>query len=291
MTKKFGGKFSPGGPKTADPAYQEAVEARAIDESIRGTKLLYVPAIVLVFTSLSDGPVTLMTALVAAALLTLSAWLTQEGLKAETAYNARKVARKPTIPRKILASVGTGVGIALAAMTGDTGLMGSIIYGVAAAGLHVAAFGIDPLKDKRMEGVDTFQQDRVARVVEQADETLAAMRDHITRLEDRDLTQRVDAFQATARKMARTVQEDPRDLTSARKFLGVYLEGARDATVKFVDLYLRKPDPEARTHYIDLLTDLQTNFAARTDKMLVDDRTDMDIEIKVLRDRLQREGL
>lgn len=291
MAKKFGGKFSPGGAKNADPAHQEAVEARAIDDSIRGTKILYVPAIVLVFTSLGDGPVNLIIALAAAALLTLAAWLTQEGLKAETAYDARKVARKPTIPRKMLATIGTGVGIALAAMTGDNGLAGSIIYGVAAAALHVAAFGIDPLKDKRMEGVDTFQQDRVARVVEQADETLAAMRDHITRLEDRDLTQRVDAFQATARKMARTLQEDPRDLTSARKYLGVFLEGARDATVKFVDLYKRKPDPDARTHYVDLLTDLQTNFAARTDKMLVDDRTDMDIEIKVLRDRLQREGL
>ena len=147
------------------------------------------------------------------------------------------------------------------------------------------------MADKRMEGVDTFQQDRVARVIEQADESLSAMRDHITRLEDRDLTTRVDAFQATARKMARTVEEDPRDLTRARKFLGVYLEGARDATVKFVDLYTRKPAPETRTAYVALLDDLQANFAARTDKMLSDDQTDMDIEIKVLRDRLQREGL
>ncbi|MEL6641778.1 MAG: 5-bromo-4-chloroindolyl phosphate hydrolysis family protein, partial [Pseudomonadota bacterium] len=99
------------------------------------------------------------------------------------------------------------------------------------------------------------------------------------------------AFQATARKMARTVQEDPRDLTRARKYLGVYLEGARDATVKFVDLYTKKPEPDTRTAYVELLDDLQDNFAARTAKMMDDDRTDMDIEIKVLRDRLQREGL
>jgi hypothetical protein len=152
------------------------------------------------------------------------------------------------------------------------------------------AFGIDPLKNKRMEGVDTFQQDRVARVVDQADASLTAMKDHIERLEDRNLTARVAAFDATARKMARTVDEAPRDLTRARKYLGVYLEGARDATVKFVDLYTRKADPSVRTDYIALLDDLQENFAARTDKMMVDDRTDMDIEIKVLRDRLQRDG-
>jgi len=291
MAKKFGGKYSPDGTDAPDAVHEEAVEARKIDDATAGTKLLFIPAIILIATSLNDGPIVLMMALVGAALLTFAAWFTQEGLKAEAAYDARKVARKPAIPRKMLASCATGCGLALAAYTGESGVVGSAVYGIAAFALHIVAFGVDPMTDKRMEGVDTFQQDRVARVVEQADQSLAAMRDHITRLEDRDLTARVDAFQATARKMARTVEEDPRDLTRARKFLGVYLEGARDATVKFVDLYSRKSEPDTRTAYIALLDDLQENFAARTDKMLGDDRTDMDIEIKVLRDRLQREGL
>ena len=291
MAKKFGGKYSPDGSSAGADIREDPIPAGVENSIGGGTKLLFVPAIILVFTSINDGPTTLLMALIGAALLTFAAWFTREGLKAEAAYDARKVARKPAIPRKMLASCAMGVGVALAAYTGNSGLIGSIIYGIIALGLHVTAFGIDPLKDKRMEGVDTFQQDRVARVVEQADASLDAMKDHISRLEDRDLTSRVASFEATAMKMARTVEEDPRDLTRARKFLGVYLEGARDATVKFVDLYGRKPDPDARTSYIALLDDLQENFSARTDKMLVDDRTDMDIEIKVLRDRLQREGL
>jgi len=40
-----------------------------------------------------------------------------------------------------------------------------------------------------------------------------------------------------------------------------------------------------------LLDDLSGNFAARTEKLLHDDRSDLDIEIGVLRDRLQREGI
>ena len=67
--------------------------------------------------------------------------------------------------------------------------------------------------------------------------------------------------------------------------------GARDATIKFVDLYRRNQDAEARASYEALLEDLQKNFAARTEKMMLDDRSDMDIEINVLRDRLQREGV
>jgi hypothetical protein len=67
--------------------------------------------------------------------------------------------------------------------------------------------------------------------------------------------------------------------------------GARDATVKFVEVTKRSQNPQARTDYEALLTDLEQNFASRTARMLESGKADMDIEIKVLRDRLQREGV
>ena len=291
MAKRFGGKFSPDGQEPSSGPRDTVQAKQPIAVSGWRVKLLYAPAILLAATSLNDGPVTLVTALVGAAVLTLAAWLLQEGLVAETAYNARKVARRPALPRKMLATVLTGVGVAIAAYIGDSGALGSVLYGVAAAGLHTATFGIDPMTDKRMEGVDTFQQDRVARVVDEAEAHLDVMKSQIEAVSDRRLTERVADFQIVARQMIRTVEEDPRDLSGARKFLGVYLMGARDATIKFVDLYKRNKDPDARTNYAALLDDLEQNFAARTEKMLLDDRSDMDIEINVLRDRLQREGV
>ncbi|MEJ8561154.1 5-bromo-4-chloroindolyl phosphate hydrolysis family protein [Yoonia sp. GPGPB17] len=290
MAKRFGGKFSPDGQiSTGQRVTVESDQKIAVSSG--RVKLLYVPAIVLAATSLNEGPVTLVTALVGAAILTLAAWLLQEGLEAEAAYNARKVARRPALPRKMLATVLTGVGVAIAAYTGDSGTIGSVLYGIAAAGLHTATFGIDPMSDKRMEGVDTFQQDRVARVVDEAEAYLDVMKSQIEAVSDRRLTERIEDFQIIARRMIRTVEEDPRDLSGARKFLSVYLMGARDATIKFVDLYTRKKDTDVRADYEALLDDLEQNFAARTDKMLLDDRSDVDIEIKVLRDRLQREGV
>ncbi|MEL7088708.1 MAG: 5-bromo-4-chloroindolyl phosphate hydrolysis family protein, partial [Planctomycetota bacterium] len=151
--------------------------------------------------------------------------------------------------------------------------------------------GIDPLRDKGMEGIDTFQQDRVARVVDEAESHLRAMTDAMKRAEDRQMELKLEQFQTTARDMIRTVEEDPRDLTAARKYLGVYLLGARDATIKFADIYSRTRDAEAKADYAQLLDDLAENFAARTQKLLVDDRSDLNIEIDVLRDRLQREGV
>ena len=111
------------------------------------------------------------------------------------------------------------------------------------------------------------------------------------RIGDRNVTARVDRFMNTARTMFRTVEDDPRDLTAARKYLGVYLMGARDATIKFADIWIRSKDQRARADYEALLNDLETNFDARTKLLLSDDKTDLDIEIDVLRDRLNREGL
>ena len=289
MAKKFGGKFSPDG--AASGVREEVIDQRRVDAAGAKANVLFLPGVLLAFLSLNEGAVGLATGLVGAALLSLAAWLTRDGMRAQAAFDARKVARKPALPRKIIGAVLTGCGIALASLMNDGSTLAAVLYGIVAGGLHITAFGLDPLRDKRREGIDTFQQDRVARVVDEAEAHLASMRDHIASVRDRHLDNRVEQFQAAARRMIRTVEEDPRDLTGARKFLGVYLMGARDAAVKFADLYKRKRDEDARADFEALLTDLEQNFAARTEKMLLDDRSDMDIEIKVLRDRLQREGL
>ncbi|MGB3245284.1 MAG: 5-bromo-4-chloroindolyl phosphate hydrolysis family protein [Sulfitobacter sp.] len=291
MAKRFGGKFSPDQETTAQTKHLERVE---VDPVGGRANVLFIPAIVLVATSLGSGALGLTAALVGAGFLTLAAWLLRAGLQAEAEYNARKVARRPALPRKMIASVLTGVGTVLAVFAHlDTfgEVLAPVLYGICAAGLHLAAFGFDPLKSKGMEGIDTFQQDRVARVVDEAEKMLAAMSDAMKRAGDRTAAGRLSEFQATARTLIRTVEEDPRDLTAARKYLSVYLRGARDATVKFADIYSRTQDAQARADYLALLEDLDQNFAARTRKSLLDDRGDLTVEIDVLRERLSREGV
>ena len=165
------------------------------------------------------------------------------------------------------------------------------MIGFAGAMLHFLAFGADPMRDKGMEGVDSFQQDRVARMVDEGQRYLDGMNDAILRTGERRLESRVAMFQAVAHDLFRQVEQSPDDLSAVRRYLGVYLIGARDATVKFADLYLQTRDDRARADWESLLTDLENNFAARTRQMIAGGRTDLDIEISVLRDRLAREGV
>ncbi|WP_305972453.1 MULTISPECIES: 5-bromo-4-chloroindolyl phosphate hydrolysis family protein [unclassified Mameliella] len=295
MARKFGGKFSPDGspdgpddrPHKDRPAYHRARVSPAGARS----NVLFIPGVVLAILSINDGAIGLAAGLAGAATLLLGAWLLRDGLIAESAYHERKIARRPAIPRKIFAAVLCGVGAGIAAWRSEPGLIAPLIFGGAAGVLHIGAFGIDPLKDKGMEGVDTFTQDRVAKVVDEAENYLNAMTDAVKRAGDRQVEARVDRFTVKVREMIRTVEEDPRDLTGARKFLGVYLMGARDATVKFADIFSRQQDRDARSDYMMLLTDLEESFDKKIDKLLADNNEDLNVEIEVLRDRLQREGV
>lgn len=287
MAKRFGGKHSPGAtpaPSMPDRARRDPAGARV--------NILFMLPFLLVLTAFQQGSVGLAFDLAAFGDLMLAAWLTREGLIAEDAYNARRVARRPALPRKLIASVLTGSGLALAGLDSATfGLLEPAVFFVLGTVLHALAFGPDPLSDKGTAGMDGFQTERVARAVDEAEAHLSAMRDAIRRAGVPALERRVADFSVTAQKMFRVVEEDPRDLTGARRYLGVYLLGARDATTQFADLYARSKNQEARSDYAQLLNDLETSFSQKTDKLLLDDKSGLDVEIQVLRDRLAREGV
>ena len=288
MSKRYGGKYSK--PTDESAITETPYRGPSVDPVGARSNVLFGPPIVLAATSINDGAIGLATGLVGAGCLVLGAWLLREGQRAQAAYDERKLARRPAIPRKLFAAIATGIGVAIAAFRNDGNILAAGVYGAVAATLFLASFGLDPMSDKGMTGIDVHAQDRVARAIEGAEARLSAMQDAIKRTRIRALETRVERFAVTARDLFRTVEEDPRDLTAARKYLSVYLQGAQDATVTFADLYTRTGDDQAKADYLALLDDLEQNFAASTQKLLSDDRTNLTIEIDVLRDRLSREN-
>jgi hypothetical protein len=284
MAERFGGKYSPQGNR---PQPTGATPTEVSPRGFWRANILFLTAFLFLFPAFGDDPGDMLMGLLAGGLIVLAAWLTREGLRAEAAFNARKLARRPGFPRKLAGAVLTGFALAVGGVIADHGLVIPALYAVVGALLHFGTFGADPMADKGMEGVDAFQTGRVAHAVEEGEKHLAAMQDAILRAGDRKLEQRVDQFAAAARTMFRTIEADPGDLTAARKYMSVYLMGARDATVKFADHYAQTRDASARTDFESLLTDLETTFAQKTTAFLSNNRTDLDVEIAVLRDRLK----
>lgn len=285
MAQRYGGRFSPGG-NQQNPA-PIGPTRHALEGRVKYVTLAATPFLLTAFFQPATG---MVTDLAAFGTMALAGWLTREGLQAEAAYDLRRVAKRPAFPRKLFGGVLTGLGLAVGAAEPGA-LAGAGLIGIAGAALHWLSFGADPMRDKGMEGVDTFQQDRVARMVSEGQAYLDGMKSAILRTGERRLEARVAMFEATAHKLFRQVEQDPGDLSAARRYMGVYLMGARDATARFADLYAQTHDARALADYQALLDDLERSITALTDRLIEGGRTNLDIEIQVLRDRLAREGV
>lgn len=291
MARRFGGPNSPGGdPRPGQAGSAAPVRVRQRNPAGARINLLFLLPFAWAITAFFRDPTGLVLHLAIFALLILSAWLTREGVIAHAAYDARKVAQKPALPRKMLGAATMGLGLGLAAVVG-MGPLQALILGALGGVLHLISFGLDPMAAKGMEGVDAFQADRVARAVAEAERSLAAIERAIARLNDRTLTDRIRDFAGQVRPLLRAVEDDPRQLGATRRYLGLYLTGAREASEKFADLQARRPDDSARADYLALLDDLQRNIAHRLDTLRDSDRQALDVEMEVLRERLAREGV
>ena len=285
MAQRYGGKYSPGG-RAPDAPLQHAKRSRVGGR----VNLLFFAPLFLVIKAFSSEPVVMATYLGALGSFLLGAWLTREGLLAQDAFEARAIARRPAIPRKIFGAVMTGVGLGLTGLAGH-GPIDAVIFAALGVVLHLLAFGLDPMRSKGIDGVDDFQTQRVVKAVEQAEQSLQILTATIRGLNDRNLLDRIEGFAGTVRTMLRAIEADPRDLTAARKYLSVYLRAACEASEKFSDLYQRTGNAKTRDDYVKLIEDLDQNFARKTQVFLADDHIDLDIEIGVLRDRLKSEGV
>jgi hypothetical protein len=222
------------------------------------------------------------------------AWLLRQGQRAAAEYEARPVARPPAFPRKIGAALLTGAGVGLASWLGAevgaaAAAVEAVVFGAIATGAHLVAFGLDPLRAKG-GSLERGEFERVSEALVQAEAKLRSIEALAHRMRDREIDGRVKRLNATVRDMIRLVEKDPRDLGRARRYLGVYLTGAEEATRKYAENRDRLDDPRLHGEYLALLADLEGSFARGREMLLVEDRTDLEVEIEVLRERLGQEG-
>jgi hypothetical protein len=301
MARRFGGRFSPGaspgGSAGAPPAGEAFRGRRATAVDLRSL-LMFVWPTPLVFGALGamagGAAVEMVMQIAAYASLMGGAWLLREGQRAAAEYEARPVARPPAFPRKIGAALLTGAGVALASWLGAeagaaAAAVQALLFGAIATGAHLLAFGLDPLRAKG-GSLERGEFERVSEALEKAEARLRSIEALAHRMRDREIDGRIRRLNATVRDMIRLVEKDPRDLGRARRYLGVYLTGAEEATRKYAENRERLDDPGLHREYLALLADLEGSFARGREMLLVDDRTDLEVEIEVLRERLGQEG-
>lgn len=220
------------------------------------------------------------------------ALLVRRGSRNQAEYERRKIARPPK-PLKFLGSALTAVATtvtslfvggynpAIAACFGLGAWLGCYLY-----------YGFDPRVAKLATdklGLDATEQ--VLQTLENAEKTIAALESAKKDIGNMELRARLERIIAQARQVIKVLEEDPRDLWRARKFLTVYLEGAQQVTEGYVRTHQKVQSQELENNFRTVLTTIEDVFKEQQQKLLESDVLDLDIKIEVLSQQLKREGV
>ena len=252
-----------------------------------------IPLFMAVAVSLGRGDFSGVLGNASAAILFLIGALTlRKGLQAERAYHAKKVAIAPKLPLKLVASVIVGIAVMLAAKIGaDHGFLVAICFGIGAAVGCVLAYGTDPRKEKVAKASYGYTTAEVVAALEEAEQRVRKIESARHHIHNQELKDRLSRIVASARKVLSVIEDDPRDLRRARKFLNTYLEGARKVTEGYANTHKKTQSNELEANFRNVLMTIEEVFEEQHRRLLQNDVLDLDVQIEVLATQLKREGI
>ncbi len=225
-------------------------------------------------------------------ILLQAAWLTRRGIHNEKEYRKRALAVAPP-PLKTLAMVLTaGAAFLISYGLNDRyNLLVSLVFsGLAALG-YVLYYGLDPRGEKASGKLSGYSTEELAEILQEAEVKLEAIEAQGAKLTSRELAERLDSIVAEAREVIGILEKNPRDLRRARKFLNVYLDGARQVTEGYANMHSQANSDILDSNFREVLATIETTFREQKRKLLSHEMLDLDIQIEVLKKQMEEEGI
>ncbi len=242
--------------------------------------LLSLPLLIKVVLSLGRGEFgTFLVSLVTSSILLAGAWSMRAGLK-----QAKRRPMSSLIPFKTLGAAIVGVGTGLTAMIADHTLAIGICFGLGAVLGCYLLYGFD-------QRVKLSTDKDVATALEEAYRKLETLDEAGARIGSRAMRDQLGRIIAWGERILDRIGDDPDDFRRARKFLNVYLDGAKQVTEKFAKAQNDGKAGELEGNFRILLADMEKVCEEQYEHLVDDDLVDLDVQIEVLTTRLKREGV
>jgi len=263
-----------------------------VKTGLKGILLFLMPLPVLLAAIIHLVKGQIIGSVVAGALFTgfmVAAIVARHGFKLESRFKQKKLAKAPGTPFKSVAAVILAISTGLTAkLLSDYGFLQSILIGfVTLLGFYLA-YGLDPRRDKTGNISLGVSADEVIEALEAAEikiDTIEKARKSIRNYEfDQHLKRIIDK----ARGILTLIEEDPKDLGRARKFLKVYLDGTARVAESYAKTYGRDATTEVLdTNFQEVLDSIESTFDEQHKKLLENDQFDLDVKIEVLKTQLK----
>lgn len=262
-----------------------------------GAFLLFLFSILLLIASINslrgDDSVRFLGATASFVTMLAGAWCVRKGLFYQAEAAMRKWNRSTRVPWRVTGSILVGVSTAIASsFVVEQPLIIALGSGIGALIGSLLCYGLDPQyanpEATSKLGVTT---DEVIDALEEAESRIASIEDAAKGVHELELKNRLRRITDKARDILGVVEEDPRDLRRARKFMKVYLDGAEKVTRGYVKMHPGSLDANLDDNFRNVLATIEDVFTEQHKKLLENDILDLDVQIEVLQAQLKHEGV
>ncbi|CAA6806391.1 MAG: Unknown protein [uncultured Sulfurovum sp.] len=218
------------------------------------------------------------------AVVKLNTW----GLANEFKYHKEKLTKAPTKPYKTMSAILLGVATLFSAsVAGDKSIFIGIFLAVIAMIGYVLYYGLDPRTDK-LENIGDVSAELVLKTLSDAKLKLSGIESHIGGdFKDLVLKDKLSLATKKAEHIIQTIQEDPKDIRVARRFLLVYLDGLEKVTNSYTSMDDADIKGETKEKLHQLLNDVEIKFDKELARLKKNNQFDLDVNIDVLQQQIK----
>jgi len=224
-----------------------------------------------------------------------AATLIRKGIRLEQEGKQRRFKRRAsTVPYRLIGAVILSVAMFIISywgISGSNGLIESVLFALATMLGCYLYYEFDPArKDPEIAAVGITTEELVE-LLDEAEERIASIERSGKELKNVEFKDRLRRIVREARAILDTIEEDPTDARRARKFLKVYLDGARQVTEGYAKTHRHDTNPELEDNFRRVLTTIETVIADQQEKLRQNNVSDLDVNIEVLQMQLEKEGV
>ncbi|MBK5969247.1 hypothetical protein CCR91_10800 [Thiorhodovibrio winogradskyi] len=226
------------------------------------------------------------------ALFAIAAILARRAYLSSAAKPRRRFSRRLQLPLLNLSGALVGVATAVTAIAGaDNTVPVGIAFALVASTGFFLAYGMQPwLQGDRLEAADRESR-LVAEALAEAESRLIQIEQAAGALGNRELRGRLARIATLGRDILAQIAARPSDLSRARRFLTVFLEGAEQVSNGYVRAHRHTDSEELEQRFRTVLITIEDQFAHQRQRLTQADVTDLDIQIEVLQKQLEHEAI
>ena len=215
------------------------------------------------------------------------ATLAKKGFVQEGFYNKDTFTKAPKVPYKMIAGYLLGGATFFTAwVTGSHNFLTSTFLAIIATIGFYLFYGFDPKVDK-FKNLGDVSSEFVLETLKVAREKLSHIEEDMENIKDISLYEKLGIAVAKSENILQTIQEDPKDVRVARKFLTVYIDGVAKVTDSYTALEEEAINPETKEKLHTLMDDVESRFDKELARLQSNNEFDLDVHIDVLKEQIK----